>query len=380
MKRFFVWLALMSKRLLKKPSFVIILAMLPLVLMMYRFVITEEDGTLRAALYISDKEDTLSEHLAEELVNSDGIVTFYTCSTEQELYDDVVAGRAECGYIFSEDLLERFLDKEWRGTITTVVAGNSQFSAFVNEWVYAVLYKNLECDLVMDYLTTKSGINMDEDEARILVKEAFDAAMEKAVVFEFKYVSFDTREEITEFNSEAENHMMKPIRGTVALFVFLAGLAGLVFWYQDDAEGRFRVMAYNKRPAISFGSLLLPVMLAGCVGIVCLLVSGVAVGIFKELWCMLWYTVLVAAFCNLLRHLIPSVNAVCAMIPILAVATYLCCPIILDLKALFPMVDYVRKLLMADYYLQCFLGRSLWVLPAVALGVFGVSALFREKY
>ncbi len=380
MKRFLMWILLMSKRLLKKPSFVIILAMLPVVLLAYRAVITEDDGKLHAALYVSDAGDPLSKEMCEELLASDGIVSFYVCDSEQALYDDVIAGRAECGYIFAEELLERFLEKDWRGTITTVVGNSSQFAPFVNEWIYAILYKNLECDLVMDYMVDKSGISLEPDEARTLVKEAFEEAMEKAVVFEFHYLDFDTNEEMTEFDEDAENQMMKPIRGTVALFVFLAGLAGLVFWYQDDAEGRFRVMAYNKRPTISFGSLLLPTMLAGVVGILCLFVSGVAVGVLQEVWCMLWYTVLVAAFCNLLRHLIPSVNAVCAMIPILSVTTYLCCPIILELKPFLPAVVYVRKLLVADYFLQSFLGRPLWVLPLVAAGVFAVSFFWPEKY
>ena len=66
----------------------------------------------------------------------------------------------------------------------------------------------------------------------------------------------------------------KPIRGTVALFVLLAGLAGLVFWFQDKAEGRFKVMSYEKRPVIHYGSMLLPTLLAGIVGIVCIFIAG----------------------------------------------------------------------------------------------------------
>ncbi len=380
MKRFLVWLYLMSKRLLKKPSFVIILAMLPVVLLAYRFVITEDDEKLHAAFYIEGEGDVLTERLTEDLLGSDGVVAFYLCESEEELYNDVVAGRAECGYVFGENLLERFFDKDWRGVIRTIVSENSHYSAFVNEWVYAMLYSDMSEELTVDYMLNRSGVRMEKEEAEKLLRQMHAEAMKQAIVFDYSYVSLDGGGEVDETEEKTESHLTKPIRGTVALFVLLAGLAGLVFWYQDDEEGRFRVMAYNKRPLISFGSLLLPTLLAGIVGVVCLMISGISVGIFTEMWQMLWYVLLVAAFCNLLRHLIPSVNVVCAMIPIMAIVTYLCCPIIVDLGVLFPFLGMMRRILVADYYLEAFLKAPQWLLPAVSAGVLSVSLLFRERY
>ncbi len=380
MKRFGVWVYLMSKRLLKRPSFVIILALLPVVLLMYRIVVSEDDGSLPAAIYIEGEGDALTESFLADATASSGVVRFYEVGTESELYDDVVAGRAECGYILHASLLERLLDKDWHGCITTVVASNSQYAAFVNEWVYAMLFRNLECDLVTNYVVNKSGLRLESvAEAERRLRTHFDLAMSEVAVFEYVYLDFYDNT-VVEKPEEVESHLTRPIRGTVALFVFLAGLAGLVFWFQDDAEGRFRVMAYNRRPGISFGSLLLPTLLAGVVGLVCLFVSGITVGFFREVTAMLCYVFLISGFCNLVRHLVPSVNVVCAAIPVLAVASYLCCPVIMDLRPMLPVIEYIRKLLAPDYYLQTFAGQPMWILFVSTVVITLVSLLLPEKY
>ena len=54
MKRMGMWILLMTKRLMKKPSFIIILVLLPVILVMYRFIITEDDGTIRACVYVPE--------------------------------------------------------------------------------------------------------------------------------------------------------------------------------------------------------------------------------------------------------------------------------------------------------------------------------------
>ena len=67
MKRMGMWLLLMTKRLMKKPSFVIILVLLPVILIMYRFIIRQDSGTLRACLYVPEGSDSLRGRLRKGL-------------------------------------------------------------------------------------------------------------------------------------------------------------------------------------------------------------------------------------------------------------------------------------------------------------------------
>lgn len=376
MKRMGMWLLLMCKRLLKKPSFVIILVLLPVILLMYRFIISNDEGTLRAVIYVSDECDALTKKVAKGLADMDCAVKFYMTSKEDDLYSDVIAGRAEVGYRFPKNLEERLIKANWDGVITMVVSDTSQYGGFVNEFVTAEIYKQLMEDWLTDYLVNKSGMRFDEEAVRASIRESLVKLSETEEVFDVYYKDMNTSEITERGEAEKENYLMKPIRGTVALFVLLAGLAGLVFWFQDSAEGRFKVMSYERRPFINYGSLLVPTLMAGVVGIVCILISGLSVGFVKETVRMLLYCLFVTGVCEVLRMLVPSVNAICAAIPIIAIGSYLCCPIIVDLKKLLPIVGHLRAILPPDYYLQTFIATSVWALAGAAAVVTVVSIVF----
>lgn len=380
MKRMGMWLLLMTKRLMKKPSFVIILVLLPIILVGYRFIISHDDGTLRACIYVPKEADSYAKKVAEELVNLDCAARFYIAETEDDLYSDVIAGRAEVGYVFSKDMRERFVTRNWDGAIKMVVSDTSQYAPFVNEFVTVKVYSCIMEDYLADYLVNRSGIEFSEEEIRPIIRE-YLAKQDKSTegLFEIAYQDYYTNTEVSMEEILEENYLTKPIRGTVALFVLLAGLAGLVFWFQDNAEGRFKVMSYEKRPVINYGSMFLPTLLAAVVGFVCILIAGLAGNIFKEIFVMLLYVIFVTGVCEIIRVVVPSVNAICAAIPILAVASYLCCPIILDLKKILPVVTYLRKILPPDYYLETFNATPVWVLAVAAAVVSAVTVLLELR-
>ena len=90
---------------------------------------------------------------------------------------------------------------------------------------------------------------------------------------------------------------------------------------------------------------------------------------------MLLYCIFVVGVCEILRVLVPNVNAICAIIPILAIGSYLCCPIIMDLKKTIPATVYLRTILPPDYYLQVYNGRPIWMLLLAALVVSAAAVL-----
>lgn len=373
MKRMGMWILLMTKRLMKKPSFIIILVLLPVILVMYRFIITEDDATIRACIYVPEGSEEFTAKLADDLVTADFQAKFYLVDSEDDLYSDVIAGRAEVGYILPKDIRERFLTKNWDGAVTMVVSDSSQMAPFVNEFVTVVIYTDMMEEYITDYLVNRSGLTFEDGDIRPLIRESLRKHAGSGSLFDISYRDYYKNEEVSREEVLSENYLMKPIRGTVALFVLLAGLAGLVFWFQDNAEGRFKVMSHEKRPVINYGSLLLPTALSAIVGMICIIIAGLCGNIFYELLTMLLYVIFVTGVCEIIRVIVPNVNAVCAAIPILAIASYLCCPILIDLKKVLPVVSYLRKILPPDYYLETFNGTKLWVLAAATAVVTLVS-------
>ena len=377
-KRFFVWLLLTGKRFLKKPSFVLIFLMLPAVLLLYRALITADDGKLHVAVYFEEKDDFAKTYLRELSENVPELFVFYECEEEEDLYSDVAAGRAECGYTFSAGIATKLLTEEWQGLITAVLSDQTMYGEFVNEIAYIKLIRILGKDLMLEYLVNKSGVvkEGDSDKIKELLTKKFGDEMASSLLVEYVTTAQKNGElVIEEKKHDAISVLKKPIRGTIAIFVLLTGLAGLVFWYQDDAEGRFRVMARERRPLISFASILLPTVMAGVVGLACLAISGLWTTTGRELLSMLLYVLLVAGLCNILRFLIPSVHAVCAMIPILVLISYLCCPILIDIGQTMPVIRYVRAVLVPQYYLRIYEGKTVGALAAATGVLLGISAL-----
>lgn len=368
MKKMLVWSLLLSKRLFKRPSFILILLLLPVVLIAYRYILTEDSDTLRVALYC-EESDEFSGEIIDALTESDSFATYYRVSSEEEAVNDVAASRAECAYIFSEDLEKAVLEKDYDDTITVFSSDNTQYKALINEEVFCAVYHGFSDDvmvsILLDYEKEQAKEDPDyeplgEEAIRELLAERRSAR--ETDMFTFYYIDGKDTEHselTTEENTEEMNYLTRPIRGTVALFVLLSGLAGLVFWFQDNSEGRFNAFAYYKRPLLSLGSLFLPVMLAGVMGLVCIFLSGIGKNPFFEIAMMLLYMLLTTGFCNLLRLFLPSVNTACATIPILVLTSYICAPVILDISPHLPAIRYVRVLLTVNYYLQTFISSSM---------------------
>lgn len=379
MQRLGIWILLMSRRLLRRPSFVIILCLLPCLLFSYRYLIQKEDTSIRVGLYFEEGGSDFSEEMGTALRNNDIFANFYVCRSEQELYNDVAAGRAECGYVFVKDIQERFLQKDWEAVITVVVSDNSRYADYISEAVYARLFFTLSDELMTNFLAEHADFSGGREEIEQMFSEAYQQAAAQESVFSFQYLDLNTNERVDEEPGEDTDHnyLTKPIRGTVALFVLLSGLAGLVFWFQDEQEGRFQAFAYYKRPLLNLGSLMLPVFIGGTVAMVCVFLSGIARNPVTEVAFMLLFCLLVTGFCNLLRLLVKSVNAVCAMIPILSVASYLCCPVIMDLTTFVPAIHYIRPILVVDYYLEAFLIPStVWKLVCAAIVLLPLTVLW----
>ncbi len=230
-----------------------------------------------------------------------------------------------------------------------------------------------------NFLSDRAEFGEGREEIEQMFTEAYHYADGQPSIFQFHYLDVhnnDLTDEAVKDDTD-HNYLTKPIRGTVALFVLLSGLAGLVFWFQDEQEGRFRAFAYYRRPLLNLGSLMLPVGIGCVVAFVCLLFSGIGRNPLTEAAFMLLFCLLVTGFCNLLRLLVPSVNAVCAMIPILSIASYLCCPVILDLVPVVPAVGYIRPILIVDYYLEAFLSAdSVWRLLIAAILLLPATVLW----
>ena len=84
-KNGFTWYLLLTKRLLKKPSFWAVLLLVPVMVFGLGLAAQEESHILRIAVYAEPSSDPLGSRIAEDLEDLDGVVEDTVWGTEEAL-------------------------------------------------------------------------------------------------------------------------------------------------------------------------------------------------------------------------------------------------------------------------------------------------------
>ena len=101
-------------------------------------------------------ESDWNRRVADELLSGEHSFQFYLSGSEEELREDVAARRAECGYIFSEDLLEKLESGRFKRSITLVTAPSTAVDKLSSEVVFSGLFTVWGRSLLETY-TSREG-------------------------------------------------------------------------------------------------------------------------------------------------------------------------------------------------------------------------------
>lgn len=104
---------LFTKRLFQKPIYLFVLLLLPCFSYFYSQSTINQDDSLNVALYIEGK-DPLAVSIVADLLEADSQVHFYEVTDYETLTKDVITRKAECAYIFPDNLSELLDQKRKR--------------------------------------------------------------------------------------------------------------------------------------------------------------------------------------------------------------------------------------------------------------------------
>ena len=103
-KKLFLWFGLLNKRLLKKISFLCLLACIPLLVMGVNLMAQQDSGVLRIALSREDEEDALAAQAMDRLMQRGSMVQYVVADSPEQARSLVVNGQADGAWIVREDL------------------------------------------------------------------------------------------------------------------------------------------------------------------------------------------------------------------------------------------------------------------------------------
>lgn len=337
-----------NKRLFKKPSFLIILLLVPMLIFSLNIVSANEDsGIMTIALAKEDNEDPLATEIVDSLRKSRSLIRFIPCETINEASTLVEKGKADAAWIFPEKMQEK-IDKftdliHGRNAFVKLIEKESNvFMLLAHEKLTSVLYPYCSFSLYKDFVRDNIiALDILSDAELQEYYHAIEA--EGADIFQFSYL---------DSNESAENrltdYLLTPLRGLMSALIMLGGFAVAMFYMQDEANKKFDWIKSGKRFPFAIGYHMTAVLNMGIIVLIALFVTNMNVSLARELISMALYIIITVGFCMAVRLICRDIRIFGAVIPALLIGMIALSPVFFDIKNL----PFLQYLLPTYYYLN----------------------------
>jgi ABC-2 type transport system permease protein len=342
LRRFFLWYGLITKRLLKKPSYLILLLAVPVLTAAMNLAAQKDVGLVTVAL-AGGENDAVALRAKEELLHAPGLLRCIGYDSAEEAMEAVKSAQADAAWIFREDAGEELrklvTSSGSRGAVLVVEREETVFLRLAREELASVLYPTASRMTFRDHLASLSGDRPLPDDS--VLEPYYRTLSEGQQVLVFTYDDGQVQEPPRDF-------LTNPLRGLLSLVVVLSGLASCMFYYaEEEAESFLRIRGGLGLllPLLCHVCAMVPVALAG---LIAMAVSGMLYGFWVELLLSALLCLASAGFCEALRRLCRGPELLGAFLPILMMVMLVLSPIFLHFKQF----AILRSLLPTVYYLN----------------------------
>lgn len=370
-----LWFGLLSKRLYKKATFVVLLALIPALVLVYSAAAGEDSGMITVAL-AQEGQDALATEAIASFDSSSQLIRYVVCESASQAEDLVRYGKADMAWIFPEEMqarLEAFVQSptEKNAFVSVLVRGDDVSLMLAREKLSGELYRHISSLLYVNYVRAQvPGLSHLSDEELMEYYHSRDITAE--------LFTFDENDAAMA-SVQTVHYLTAPVRGLLAVVVVLCGMATAMYYIQDCRRGTFGWVNTRALPAVELGCQLVSLVNLSAAVLAALALAGQAGPFLRELAVAALYCLCVAAFCMLLRRLCRSVRALGVLLPLLVVGMLLICPVFFDLGALRPL----QYLLPPTYYINAMYNtKYLWYMAlytGAAFGVYGFLGLCRRN-
>lgn len=392
MKTYVIWFRLMMKRTIKKPAFLLFLLILPLMSflidrmgqgesegMAVGICLEGEDGKIETEEWEAKvnepgaeagktAEEDMQQAFLTALQEQEGILQFRIYEEEADMQEDVEKGELDCGVLLHRDLWNGLAAGAWQDTITLYVTASSGMTEIVKEKIASAVFTIYSEKNYRDYIAQSEAFaEAGEKAAREDIVSFADAAYETHLLdgstFAFQYLG-NSGGGIRETGQEAVQAVSFRLRGILAVCIFLSGLCGLLTDWKDRAEKRF--VRFAPPVMTTMVNIWIPTIYTSAAALFSLLLTkqtafftagysggkmGLLADIGKETGTLLFYQFLIVIYCSIIRVALKKQEAVAAAIPLLTLASIVCCPVWIRLAVYLPFFRVLEKFFPVTYYL-----------------------------
>lgn len=324
-----LYYVLLSKRFLKKLSFVLLLCAIPVLALCLRNISEQDSGMIRIALFMEDPEDETVRALVEELTNANSVLRCFPVEEEATARKMVIRGDVDAAWIFQKDFMQNIKamianGMKGDGPILVVEQEDNVVLQLARIKLFGALYPSLSYALFQDFVYSDLGVEITEEELR----SYYDLFEKKDDLFRFASSGAN------EHSVAQSNYMTAPLRGMLAILIVLCGFAADMFFLQDKAGGVLDAFSLRKRRRSAYIYQLAAMVPAAVAVLTALFLLGDFGGAAGELLLMVLYLADCMVFCNLIRCISGTAGCLGAGIPILTLGMLVICPVFFNLRQL----------------------------------------------
>lgn len=351
MKKIFTWYILFSKRQLKRASMIFILAFMLIMTIALKLMSTDITAGAKVGFYISKSSQDYEKmsRIIDGLLCHDGMIKFIEYDSRQTLEDDVVSGTIQGGYVFADDFYERFVECNNRKLVELIESPDNSISILSNIVVLAVVMESAAGDVLIEDTISQDFFDDVPESDLIKLQDEYAKYASNGSTFSFDYDTLYEDYKGSSKSFDISGYLVTPVRGIVAIFIFITALTGGVSWFNDKNSFTYANIPLNKRHALKLLVISVPVVMASVAGYLSLVIAGVSDNPLHELYVVFVYSILCIVFTCILTA-VTRESLFCALIPVFILGSIICCPIFFNLANLIPAMKILQKLFMPSYF------------------------------
>lgn len=371
-QRILHWALLLWKRLFKKPSFLLLLVIIPLLVLCYGLVSQEESGVLTVALASrAPQVEPLTRSVWDELQESQ-LILYVECESPEAATEMVRRGDAQTAWIFEEDLehkiYEFIMDPSRKNAFLTIIEPEDR--------VMLKLLREVLSGTLFPYCSEAKFLSYLRENAPELDRLTDDQLLEYYKNAGFSsdlFVITDIAGNVTGESESEAGYLLLPVRGMLAVVAVLAGLATAMYYIRDEENGTFTLVPQRFKPLVELGCQLISLVNILLVILLSLVLTGQTVSLGRELLTAALYGLCVAGFSMAVRRLAGGIRGLSMASPILVVVMLSVCPVFFDLGFL----RQAQLLLPPTYFVTgAYNGDYLWYMGFYTLIMLVICWLF----
>lgn len=327
MRQLLTFLFLQNKRLLKRPGFISVFLLVPILVILMSFASDMESSVLKIA--VCPGKDSAALESIRKIDSKESVIKFDVIYDKEKAINLVKQGKADAAWVFSDDYSEIIRNCVRTGKtahlVTSYQPEDNPLLMLAMFRLNVVMYPQFMHESYREYT---DSLNLAEKMSEAEIEAIYENNNQDVSFFEMRYM--DEGETV----SEKIDYLTAPLRGLLALWLMLTAFAATVYYMFDEKEGLFERIPLKYRTFVGAAYIGVPVFDAALVMLVTLFITGINTSPLREFVNIFIFAINVVLFSEILKNILNSQERFVAAIPVLMLMMLVLCPVFITVKNL----------------------------------------------